>query len=138
MGEFLHRRPNANRSDFSAVVCTAQVCAGIGRFLLMLIGVSLIVMPLTQHIWTWDRFLRGGQDFEFGVFAILMALCLVLLLAQHCKQSVNLLLTAWHRLSFLFRNRVSLGTMQSKTIPSLRSERKSSPALDIYNLPLQI
>jgi len=134
----LDYRPNANRPDFTAFICRAQVCAGIGRFLLMLIGVSLIVMPLTQHIWTWDRFLHGGQDFEFGVFAILTALCLVLLLAQHCKQSVNLLLGAWHRLSFLFRDRVSIGTMRSETMPALRSERESSPALNIYNLPLQI
>ena len=42
----------------------------------------MVTSPLTQEVWTWDRFLHGGQDFESGVLLVLVSLCLVLLLAQ--------------------------------------------------------
>src|SRR5947208_506603 len=41
----------------------ARVCTCISFGLLMLIAVSLLTSPFTQGVWTWDRFLHGGQDF---------------------------------------------------------------------------
>ncbi len=39
-------------------------------------------MPITQGIWSWDKFLHGGQDFELGLLIIVTCLCLVLLRVQ--------------------------------------------------------
>jgi hypothetical protein len=90
---------NATRPGLNAFVLAACVYSFIGRLLLIAISISLITMPLTQHVWTWDRFLHGGHDFEFGMLTILTTLSLVLLLAQLCKQGVGLLLSAFCRLS---------------------------------------
>lgn len=130
--------PNTSRLDVTAFACAARVHAQIGRLLLMAIAVSLITMPLTERIWTWDHFLHGGQDFEFTALAILTTLCLVLVLAQHCKQSVDLLLAARHLFSLICHDFVSALTTRSDTISTFRSERVSGPVLGIYSLPLQI
>lgn len=70
----------------------AQICADLSRLLLGLAFVELLTMPITQHLWTWDGFLQGGQDFELGLFVIVTCLCLVLLRAQHCRQTIGLVL----------------------------------------------
>jgi hypothetical protein len=75
-----------------------QICVNLSRLLLGFAFVELLTMPLTQHFWTWDRFLQGGQDFELGLFVIVTCVCLVLLCAQHCHQTTGLLLAffrAW-------------------------------------------
>lgn len=69
-----------------------QICVDLSRLLLGLAFVELLTMPLTQHFWAWDGFLRGGQDFELGLFVIVSCLCLVLLRAQHTRQRIGLLL----------------------------------------------
>lgn len=77
-----------------------QICVDLSRLLLGLAFVELLTMPLTQHLWTWDRFLRGGQDFELGLFIVVSCLCLVLLHAQHCRQTIGRLL-AFFRVGLL-------------------------------------
>jgi hypothetical protein len=67
------------------------VCTGISWLLLLLASIEMITSPLTQQIWTWDRFLHGGQDFETSALFIVTCLCLALLLAQLCRQAMNLL-----------------------------------------------
>jgi hypothetical protein len=54
--------------------------------------VVLIVSSFTEHLWTWDHFLRGGQDFELSLLALLAFFCLILVLAQHFRRSVSELL----------------------------------------------
>jgi hypothetical protein len=134
----LNLTPNAHRLDLNAFSCVTRLYARIVCFLLLITAISLITAPLTQYLWTWDHFLHGGQDFEFGALAVLTTLCLVFLLAQSCKQRVGLLFAAWHLLSFICDDRVLARTARSKTILAFRGERVSSPVLDIYNLPLQI
>jgi hypothetical protein len=46
-------------------------------------------MPITQGIWSWDRFLHGGQDFELGLLMIVTCLCLVLLRVQENRGRVG-------------------------------------------------
>ena len=135
---FLNHTPNTSRLDLTACVCEARVYARIGRLLLIVISVSLITMPLTERIWTWDHFLHGGQDFEFTALAILTTLCLALVLAQHCKQSVDLLLAARHLFSLICHDCVLAKTTRSDAISTFRNERVSSPVLGMYLLPLQI
>lgn len=64
-----------------------------GRVLLVLASILLIALPFTQRIWTWDRFLHGGHDFETNLLLILCALCLVLVMIRHYRQGFRLLLT---------------------------------------------
>jgi hypothetical protein len=64
-----------------------------GRSLLLLNIVVLIVSSFTEHLWTWDHFLRGGQDFELSLLALLAFFCLILVLAQHFRRSASDLLS---------------------------------------------
>jgi hypothetical protein len=110
----------------------------IGRLLVVLTTLLLAVMPLTEHLWTWDKFLRGGQDFEFGLLGIASILCLVLVLSQHYKQVINLLLTMRRLIVFaLYLDHGSLRTAP-EMILDFRQSRPKAPALGTYNLPLQI
>ena len=114
------------------------MCRLLSRLLLILAAIELITMPLTQHIWTWDRFLHGGQDFEFGVLTIVMSLCLAFVLAQHSKQGVNLLLAISRLfLCFLPQNESATSIREGNFSP-YPLERAVSPSLASYSLPLQI
>jgi len=75
-----------------ALASPAQRCVDLSRLLLCFAFVELLTMPITQHFWTWDGFLQGGQDFELGLFVIVTCLCLVLLRAQHSRQTIRCLL----------------------------------------------
>jgi hypothetical protein len=110
----------------------------LGRLLAALTTLLIIVTPVTEHLWTWDKFLRGGQDFEFGLLGIASILCLVLVLSQHYKQVINLLLTM--RRLLVFALHLDHGSLQTipEIIADFRRGRTEAPALGTYNLPLQI
>jgi hypothetical protein len=91
-------------------------------------------MPLTQYLWSWDRFMHGGQDFELGALMVLSLLCLALLLPRLCKQSVQSLVA---RTCTASRILSSLQTVLSAG-RFLISQPVPSPALAEYNIPLQI
>jgi hypothetical protein len=57
-----------------------------GRLLLLINVIVLIASGFTEHLWTWDRFLHGGQDFELSLLALLAFFCLILVLAQHFRR----------------------------------------------------
>ena len=110
----------------------------IGRFLVGLTTLLLAVMPLTEHLWTWDRFFRGGPDVEFGLLGIVSILCLVLVLSQHYKQVINLLLTLRRLIGFaLYLDDGSICATPEIT-SSFPQGRTEAPGLGTYNLPLQI
>jgi hypothetical protein len=110
----------------------------IGRLLVGLTTLLLAVMPLTEHLWTWDKFLRGGADFEFGLLGIAAILCLVLVLSQHYKQVINLLLTMQRLIGFVLYLDDASFRATREIISSFRQGRTEAPALGTYNLPLQI
>lgn len=83
----MHRVSNPGTPDLNALSRSTSLCARLGRLLLALAAVVLVAMPWTQHMWTWDRFLHGGQDFETGVLLIVTSMCLVLVLAHACRQA---------------------------------------------------
>ncbi len=60
-----------------------------GRLLLIINVIVLIASSFTEHFWTWDRFLRGGQDFELSLLALLAFFCLVLVLAAQFRRGVR-------------------------------------------------
>jgi hypothetical protein len=123
--------------NLNAMGCAARIGTRLGLLLLLLTAVSLITMPFTQHLWTWDRFLHGGQDFETSALLILTALNLVLVLAKCCKQNVGKLLTAWRRLAIEGIEKVS-GRTCGGAVAAALNHRVSIPDLPAYHLPLLI
>jgi len=112
----------------------ARACTCISFGLLMLTAASLLISPITQEIWTWDRFLHGGQDFESGVLLGLLSWCLVLLLAQHFKRLADLALAKWS-LKARARNRPA---MSRPALISHFAEDLPPPPSRNYRLPLTI
>jgi hypothetical protein len=104
----------------------------------MLTAILLVTAPLTQHIWTWDHFLHGGQDYELSTLMVLAFLCLVLVLVQRCKQSMDLLFAARRQSSFLSRAPVVAGVALVGPSSTFYSECGASPGFEKFSLPLQI
>ena len=129
---------NAGRSDCTGIALLFQGPVAIGRFLLMLAAISTLTMPLTQDIWTWDHFLRGGPDFETGMLSIVISLCLAVLLSQVCKRDLDGVFTVRHLLAFTFTHGKLPGSSLVAASLGLRGEDPDSAALDAYSLPLQI
>ena len=88
----VNRIPIVASLNLNAWLDIGWVCGWLSRVLLLLVAVELITMPITQHFWTWDQFLHGGQDFEMGLLMVVTCLCFVLLRTQHCRQNLGLLL----------------------------------------------
>ena len=129
---------NRNHSNPTVFTCAGRAFAWIGRILLMLTAILLVTAPLTQYIWTWDHFLHGGQDYELSTLMVLAFLCLVLVLAQHCKQSMDLLFAARRQSSFLSRASLAATIAPAGPLSTLSSGCGASPGLVEFSLPLQI
>ena len=128
------QQPSCKRTpDFFEFRQAAHLYANAGRLLLLLATTVLIAIPFTQHIWTWDHFLRGGHDFETNTLLFLTAMCLVLVLVQICKQCLMLLFisSAW------FSPRRSTIALPAQNSSSQGSDIPDNPGA-AYNLPLQI
>jgi hypothetical protein len=104
-----------------------------GRLLLVLASVTLIALPITQQVWTWDRFLHGGQDFETTVLLILTSLCLVLVMAKGFRQGLELFLSLWWS-GFRFRR----GPVLRPGLPHSAALLPERVPWDSCNPPLQI
>lgn len=134
----MNRTPNASHPNRNIFACAARAVAWIGRILLSLTALLLITTPLTQRIWSWDHFLHGGRDYESSTLLLLALLCLVLVIAQHCKQSVSLLFVARRQSLFLPRDPLSAGRALMGAFSISHSECGASPGLGIGSFPLQI
>lgn len=77
------RRRSRSRSHLPPALLRA------GRLLLIINVIVLAISSFTEHLWTWDRFLRGGQDFELSVLALIAFFCLILVLAAHFRRAVR-------------------------------------------------
>ena len=119
--------------------------ARAGRVLVGFIAVLLIVMPWTEHLWHFDGLLVTGQDFEFGLLALASILSLVLVLSKHRAQTMTSFLAVLGWLSSNFQNAVKsaqnnwYAQTAATALPfRLNIPLLSSPALRIYNLPIQV
>jgi hypothetical protein len=81
----------------------SQAYALGGRLLILFTAILIFVMPWTEYFCQLDRFLRGGQDCELGLLALLTIFSLVLVLLKQRRQSVTLLLAV--RRSHAIRSR---------------------------------
>jgi hypothetical protein len=115
-------------------------CVLMSRLVALLIAFLLAVMPLTEYLWTWDRFLRGGQDLEFGLLGIVASLGLACILSLHTAKSITLLVTVQRVISLILQR--ALGLFACSTSEPLTwgypSEQIPDPDLDQSNLPLRI
>lgn len=73
------------------------------RAVLILTEVLLLLMPLSEHFFQWDRFLRGGPDVEFGILSLLLFAGLVLLTAYREVTSPFLVLLAYRLIALPLR-----------------------------------
>lgn len=122
----------------SASKGTTRVLVWVGRVLLILTTVSLLTAPLTQHLWTWDHFLHGGQDFELHTLVILTFLCLVLVLCKQLKWSADVLLEGWLTLQHGSRAVLLSQNSANGTLVRLRLIPVAAPASPGSCTPLQI
>jgi hypothetical protein len=58
---------------------SSQWIRPLSRLLVLLTTLLLLVMPVTEHLCNWDRFLRGGPDVEFSLLAALLFAAMVVL-----------------------------------------------------------
>jgi hypothetical protein len=95
-------------------------------------------MPITEYLWTFDKFLRGGQDCEFGLLALAAIFCLILLLSHQRREVLSLLLSLRHALSSLFKPVEPDSTLAPHLIAAMRSRLLPDTSLLIVSLPLQV
>lgn len=138
LGKFVKHLLKARRPQHMASAYVFQAPVAIGRVLLVLAAISLLTMPLTQDIWTWDHFLRGGHDFETGMLTIVMILCLAVLLSQLCKRHIDLLFAARRVLAFTFTHGELPGKSLVEACSVFRIVRANCAAIDKNSLPLRI
>jgi hypothetical protein len=136
--ELVKHFPNASRPDLMVFAVILQGPVAIGRFLLLLATISVLTMPLTQNLWTWDHFLRGGQDFETSMLTIVIILCLAVLLSLICKRHIDFLFAARRVLAFTFHHGELPGESLVRAFFLFPAERASRVAIDRYSLPLKI
>ncbi len=110
----------------------------LGRSLLVLSAISLLTAPVTQHIWTWDHFLRGGQDFELTALMLFIAFALVLVLRRQCRQYVDLLLARCCLLARKFTRHKVAGVARHWTFSIVRTGQVTCPGSTFCNIPLRI
>src|ERR1700761_5351945 len=100
---FLKLTPITNGPVERTYSPASQTCVLLGQILVFLTALLVAVMPITEYLWTFDKFLRGGQDCEFGLLALAAIFCLILLLSHQRREVLSLLLSLRHVLSSLFK-----------------------------------
>ena len=117
----------------------SRACALLGRALILLTALLLAVMPWTEYFCDFDKFLRGGQDVELGLLAVATIFCLALVILQHARLGVALLLAYCPWLSFVIRRAdPSVPGSITGLIAALHAAPLPSPMLGMLNLPLQV
>jgi hypothetical protein len=125
------------RAPLRALFAATHSAVCLSRLLLLFVAVEAVTMPITQGIWSWDKFLHGGQDFELGLLMILTCLCLVLLRVQESRSRVGWL--AVIRAFLLTATKPEHGNLLS--CPGQFDHRSEIPPLfraGVFNLPLLI
>ena len=104
----------------------------------MLTALMIFVMPWTEYFWSFDKFLRGGQDFELGLLSLAALLCLVVVLLQHGRQNVAFLLAIRRWLTFVSRDPDLMSMRSLDGVNAALFAASASAALWTYNLPIQV
>ncbi len=134
----LHRSPNPPASTSGVDTGSPAVLLWMGRILLMLSAVSLGTMPLTQHLWTWDRFLHGGQDFELGALAVLIFLSLILVLCRQSRQCLVSVFARWRHFELERTKHIGTERRRHPIIPGLDLELERGLSSGSFAFPIRI
>jgi hypothetical protein len=111
----------------------------MGQILIFLTALLVAVMPVTEYLWTFDKFLRGGQDCEFGLLALAAIFCLVLVLSHHQRREIIAFVLSLQRvLSSLFQTADLYSNSESFLVAPIQHHLRRSTSLLSINLPLQI
>lgn len=94
-------------------------------------------MPVTQGIWSWDKFLHGGQDFELGLLIIVSCLGLVLLRVQQNRNRAGWLAVI-RALLMSPRTRAASSLISCSRSPEHRTQIPSTFRTDAFSVPLLI
>jgi len=133
----LIHRFNASHPILHAGPETTEGLEWISRCLLLLIGVSLFTMPITEHLWIWDCFLHDGQDFELGALLVLSFFCLMMVLSRQCQQRVESISLACSVDAFELNLAAPAKPVIGKASDS-DSESGTDPGRNRSDFPLQI
>lgn len=110
-----------------------------GRLLILFTAILIFVMPWTEYFWQFDRFPRGGQDFEVDLLCLLTIFLLVLVLLQQRRQNVAIFLTVRKWLSFIFEGADPRAvTNACNSIANCGTVLVCSQALCRYTPPIQV
>jgi hypothetical protein len=117
----------------------SQAWVVLSRMLILLTVLLVLAMPWTEYFWHFDQFLHGGEDFELSLLAVATIFCLVVILLQHGKKSVAFILSLRRWPSFVFEHDdpAAPGSFCG-LIAASHAAPLPSPALGMYNLPIQI
>ncbi len=131
------RQVSSKSSTFSGGLSQAHAVGG--WMLVLFTAVLLAVMPLTEYFWHFDKFLRGGQDFEFGLLSLATVFCLVLITSQRRKEKVIFLLALLQRLSFptIRAGRFIYGKLREWSA-ALYAMLTAGPPAETYSLPIRV
>jgi hypothetical protein len=127
------------RTQIGLLADTSYASAALGRLMVSCLGIVMIAMLWTEQLWTWDNLCWNGQDCELSVLALFAFLCLVILLAHRCKQSLTLRLAVQRFLSFTQRSGNGIANVFF-CAPAASSFLRgaTSPASDACQTPLLI
>jgi hypothetical protein len=109
-----------------------------GRLLLLFTGLLLAVMPWTEYYWHFDRFLRGGEDFEFAILFVVSILSLAIVLSRCRRQTMAVIHAVRRWIAGVARNVTPPSRELQGWKPALFAALFPVPLLRIVNLPLQI
>ncbi|WP_353068540.1 hypothetical protein RBB75_14875 [Tunturibacter empetritectus] len=115
-----------------------EICVLFGQILVLLTTLLVAVMPVTEYLWTFDKFLRGGQDCEFGLLALAAVFCLMLVLSHQRRAVLALILSLRRVLSSLFQPADPAARLCPCMVSSVQYNLPRNISLHSINLPLQI
>ena len=128
----------AGHPDINGCARAAGVVAWIGRSLLILCTLTLLLLPISEQLWTWDRFLQGGRDFELETLTVLAFFSLVLVLSKQGKQRVESLFSPWCVLAIEIVDRVPPAICLHQEALALFPEPVNGPGIGMSGHPLQV
>jgi hypothetical protein len=109
------------------------------RAVLILTALLILLMPLTEHLYAWDKFLQGGADVEFGSLCLLLFAGLVLVMAHRAASSPFLGLLAHRLITFALPPELISGLAPSSVLCKIRAGQGTSPPLLSHSgTPLRI
>ena len=112
-GEYLNRSPVSSTRSRSAIRFMARVSDGFSLLLMLLIliraAIEFVTIPFAQCVWTWDQFLRDGEDFDSSLLVLVAITSLPLLLGEPSGRGLNQFLTIRRLFWFLPHDRELAG-----------------------------